>query len=265
VTFYGGSVTHPSWIELDGVVNMRDLGGLPTSDGHAVQPGRLLRSDNLQDLTAADIRTLVTEHGVTDIVDLRSDVELRITGPGPLHRVETITHHHHSLFPDDKDIDARDVLVLPWHKAEEPRRDENARASHYLGYLARRPDSVAAALEVIATSEGATVVHCAAGKDRTGTIVAMALTVAGVPREEIVADYVASTERTERIVRRLQDLPGYADNLRGVPLTAHHSRPETITRVLEAIDADFGSVPGWLRTAGWTQAQVDQLRAKLTD
>lgn len=256
--------THPSWIELDGVVNMRDLGGLPTCDGHTVQPGRLLRSDNLQDLTAGDIEALVTEHGVTDIVDLRSDVELRITGPGPLREVLGITHHHHSLFPDDEDIDARDVLVLPWHKAEEPKRDDNPRASHYLGYLARRPDSVAAALDVIATSQGATVVHCAAGKDRTGTIVAMALTVAGVPREEIVADYVASTERTERIVGRLQNLPGYADNLRGVPVTAHHSRPETITRVLEAIDADFGSVPGWLRSAGWTQAQIDRLRAKLT-
>ncbi|MBB2890471.1 tyrosine-protein phosphatase [Flexivirga oryzae] len=255
--------THPSWIELDGVVNMRDLGGLPTSDGHRVQPGRLLRSDNLQDLTAADIRALVTERGVTDIVDLRSDVELKITGPGPLQQVGTVTHHHLSLFPDDKDIDARDVLVLPWHKAEEPKRDENARASHYLGYLERRPDSVAAALDVIGTSDGATVVHCAAGKDRTGTIVAMALSVAGVPREEIVADYVASTERTERIVRRLETLPGYADNLRDVPMTAHHSRPETISRVLEAIDERFGSVPGWLTSAGWTEPQIDRLRAKL--
>lgn len=257
--------TLPSWIDLDGVVNMRDLGGLPTTDGGHVQPGRLVRSDNLQDLTPADIQALVREHGVTDIVDLRSDVELKITGPGPLRQVNAVTHHHHSLFPDDKNIDARDVLVLPWHQAEDAQRDANPRASHYLGYLARRPDSVAAALDVIATSTGATVVHCAAGKDRTGTITAMALTVAGVPREEIVADYVASTERTERIVHRLENLPGYAENLRDVPMTAHHSRPETITRVLEAIDADYGSVAGWLRSIGWSSPQIDRLRAKLVE
>lgn len=256
--------TQPSWIDLDGVVNMRDVGGLPTSDGRAVQPNRLVRSDNLQDLTESDIQALVHEHGVTDIVDLRSDVELRITGPGPLRAIDTITHHHHSLFPDDKDLDARDVLVLPWHNAhEQPRRDENARASHYLGYLDRRPDSVSAALNVIATSDGATVVHCAAGKDRTGTVVAMALSVAGVPRESIIGDYVASTERTERIVHRLERLPGYAENLRDVPMTAHHSRPETIARVLEAIDAEHGSVAGWLRSVGWTDDEIDTLRAKL--
>lgn len=257
--------TNPSWIELDGVANMRDLGGLPTTDGRTIRPGRLLRSDNLQDLSADDVRTLLQSHDVTDIVDLRSDVELRITGPGPLQQVDSVTHHHHSLFPDDKDIDAREVLVLPWHKAQEPERNANPRASHYLGYLARRPDSVSAALDVIATSAGAAVVHCAAGKDRTGTIVAMALTVAGVPRDEIVADYVASTERSEQIVQRLIGLPGYADNLRDVPMTAHHSRPETITRVLEAIDDDHGSVAGWLRSVGWTQLQIDGLRAKLVD
>jgi protein tyrosine/serine phosphatase len=244
---------------------MRDLGGLPTSGGGAIQPGRLLRSDNLQDLTAHDISTLVEQRGLTDIVDLRSDVELRITGPGPLQSVNSVQYHHHSLFPDDADIDARDALVLPWANAEEPRRHENARASHYLGYLARRPDSVSAALATIASSDGATVVHCAAGKDRTGTIVAMALSVVDVPREEIVADYVASTQRTEQIVHRLERLPGYGENLQGVPMTAHHSRPETITRVLEAIDADYGSVTGWLQSVGWEPDQIDILRAKLVE
>ena len=91
----------------------------------------------------------------------------------------------------------------------------------------------------------------------------MALTAAGVPREEIVADYVLSTERTEQIVRRLEHLPGYSDNLKDVPMTAHHSRPETITQVLEAIDAEHGSVEGWLRSVGWADPQIERLRAKL--
>ena len=60
------------WIELDGVANLRDLGGLPTGDGRTVRSGRLLRSDNLQDLTRADIDRLL-ELGLTDVIDLRSD------------------------------------------------------------------------------------------------------------------------------------------------------------------------------------------------
>src|SRR5699024_8239490 len=63
--------TMTRWIELDGVVNMRDLGGLPTRSGGHTLDGRLVRSDNLQDLTPHDVRRLVSEVGVTDIIDLR--------------------------------------------------------------------------------------------------------------------------------------------------------------------------------------------------
>ena len=72
------------WIELDGVVNMRDLGGLPTRDGRTTREGRLIRSDNLQDLSEGDVRHLVEVLGVTDVVDLRSHVEHEVTGAGPL-------------------------------------------------------------------------------------------------------------------------------------------------------------------------------------
>ncbi|MGL4742765.1 MAG: tyrosine-protein phosphatase [Dermatophilaceae bacterium] len=74
------------WITLEGLVNMRDVGGLPTAAGGRTQPRRLIRSDNLQDLTEADIAHLVDEFGVTDIVDLRTEAELHLGGPGPLRR-----------------------------------------------------------------------------------------------------------------------------------------------------------------------------------
>ncbi len=77
------------WIELDGIVNMRDLGGLPTRGGGHTASGRLIRSDNLQDLTETDVEHLVEELGVTDVVDLRTGTELHLEGPGPLRRVES--------------------------------------------------------------------------------------------------------------------------------------------------------------------------------
>ena len=110
------------WIELDGIVNMRDLGGLPTRDGGHTASGRLIRSDNLQDLTATDVQHLVDELGVTDVVDLRTDAELHAEGPGPLVEVSALTHHHHSLIAekrdDDPDAVAAKALVVPWQDEE---------------------------------------------------------------------------------------------------------------------------------------------------
>ena len=79
----GHDESSATWIDLDGVVNMRDLGGLPTRDGRQIRPRRLIRSDNLQDLTEADLRRLLSM-GVTDVLDLRTRREVDAVGPGPL-------------------------------------------------------------------------------------------------------------------------------------------------------------------------------------
>ena len=71
------------WIDLDGLANLRDVGGMPTSDGGVITAGRLLRSDNLQALTTTDIDRLL-ELGLSDVVDLRSEYEVESEGPGPL-------------------------------------------------------------------------------------------------------------------------------------------------------------------------------------
>ena len=71
------------WIDLEGAVNVRDLGGLPTDDGGETVAGRLLRADNLQELSPSDVRRLVQDLGVTTVVDLRSSAELTSEGPAP--------------------------------------------------------------------------------------------------------------------------------------------------------------------------------------
>ena len=138
-------------------------------------------------------------------------------------------------------------------------------ASVYFSYLVDRPDSVLAALRAVAYAPGAALVHCAAGKDRTGTVVALALTLAGVEREAVVADYVASSERVEGVVARLLASPTYAENLRGRPISSHLSRPEAMTAFLDHIDQSYGGVEALLARMGWTDEDADQLRAKLRD
>jgi protein tyrosine/serine phosphatase len=264
---YDDEVDAPRWLELEGVVNMRDLGGLPTTDGATIRPGRLIRSDNLQDLSPAAVETLVSEVGVSDIVDLRSDTELHEEGPGPLLRVTDLTHHHHSLLPEEgRRATVEEALAMPWASIDDAgQRDVSYWAGHYLGYLTDRPDSVSAALRVIAASSGATVVHCAAGKDRTGTVVGMALDVAGVRREDILADYALSAERIEQIMARLAARPLYGPALLGQPLSDQTPRPETMAAILDALDQGFGGAAGWLRARGWTGDDVERLRHKLRD
>ena len=143
---------------------------------------------------------------------------------------------------------------MPWqdgvHGADLPGESPTVRT--YFGYLERRPDSIVAALRTIADPPegGAALVHCAAGKDRTGLVVALALEVAGAHREAIVADYAPTSERIAAIVGRLAASPTYARDMVTDDPHHHAARPESMARILELLDERHGSPAGWLREHG---------------
>ena len=260
------------WIDLEGLANLRDLGGLPTDSGDVVQPRRLLRSDNLQTLTPGDV-DLLLELGLSDVIDLRSEFEAEAEGPGPLTREPKVSIHHHSFFRewregvgDDKE-DARPEVMpeeaLPWVDLEPSVQLANPISSIYLSYVLDRPDSVIAALREISAARGAALVHCAAGKDRTGTLVALTLSLVGVGREAVVDDYAASTERVEAVVDRLLASQTYAENLRDRPMSSHASYPETMRVFLDHVATEYGDAAGLLGGFGWTAADTDRLRTHL--
>ena len=257
----------PRWIELDGAVNARCLGGLAVTGGGAVAPGRLLRSDNLQDLTDRDVARLVDDHRVSDVIDLRTGAELRLEGPGPLIRDGRVTIEHHSLYPEAGE--QTDVVeaggIVPWRDgADMPGETPTVRS--YLAYLECRPDSILAALRTIADPPGggAALVHCAAGKDRTGLVVALALAVAGVRREAIVADYAATSQRIEAIVARLAASPTYARDIAADDPSQYAARPESMARILQLLDERHGSPAGWLAEHGLEHDAATALRRRLT-
>lgn len=281
----------PNWIELEGLANLRDVGGIPTTDGRSIAVNRLLRSDNLQTLTADDIAEL-QRRGLTDVIDLRSTVEKTSEGPGPMTRQQDVALHHHSLFveggPDDVAPDGAEpggapagaepdgapadavsagspAAALPWIGKEASTAHDIPATSHYLSYLTDRPDSVLAALRAIANTEGAALVHCAAGKDRTGTVVALALLVAGAEPEAVVADYAASSDRVQQVLDRLLASPTYADNLKGRPVESHLSDPAIMRAMIDRITNQHGGIEAYLRTIGWTDADSAAMRAKLLE
>jgi protein-tyrosine phosphatase len=244
----------PHWIALDGAVNAR-----------AVIPGRLLRSDNLQQLSARDVRLLVEQEGLELVLDLRTDVEVELEGPSPMTAEPSVRIEHRSLYPDsggNTDLDAD--TVEPWGPVEDDESpDERPFVRAYMSYLRRRPDSVVGSIRAIAHASGAVLVHCAAGKDRTGVVVALALDAAGVDRDSIVADYLATCERIEAVMARLASSSTYRAELKDHDPQRHAPVAGTMERVLQLIDERFGGSVSWLSAHGLDETDIQLLRRRL--
>ncbi|SDE41092.1 Protein tyrosine/serine phosphatase [Blastococcus fimeti] len=268
------------WLQLDGTANTRDLGGLPTTDGGRTKPNRILRSDNLQTLSDADVQRLVGEIGLREVIDLRTSAEVLLEGRGPLRDRPEVVHRHFTLLPERgqyTDVFAAEEpevpdlpsgwldSLLPRHVAEHD-EGEPPPVRSYLGYLTQRGDAVVEALRALAApGEGASVVHCAAGKDRTGVVVALSLAVAGVPHDEIAIDYGLSGDVIEAIVARLAATRTYGGDMERRDTAAHAPRRETMDRVLEILDERFGGPIGWLEAHGFGADEQAALRARLRD
>jgi protein-tyrosine phosphatase len=268
------------WVRLDGTTNTRDLGGLPTTDGGRTVPGRVLRSDNLQTLSDDDVRRLVDDLGVREVIDLRTTAEILLEGRGPLRAVPEVTHRHFTLLPerghhtDVFAVEEDEPLDLPegWLESLLPRQvaphdeGEPPAVRSYLGYLGQRADNVVAALRALTeTREGASVVHCAAGKDRTGVVCALALAVAGVGHDEIVADYAMTADVIDALVAKLAASPTYAEDMERRDVASHTPRADTMDRVLTLLDERFGGPIGWLEAHGFGPDEQAALRRRLRD
>ncbi|HKS44455.1 MAG TPA: tyrosine-protein phosphatase [Amycolatopsis sp.] len=252
------------WLELEGAANARDVGGLPTDDGRQILDHRLLRSDNLQGLTPTDVKLLVEDLGVTSVVDLRSTDEVESEGPGPLVAVQSVRHVHLSVMPEyGQATDAVADALLTRRDRALARFPGDPMCAFYLGYLEDRPDSVVSALRSIGQTPGAALVHCAAGKDRTGVVVALALSAAGTRRDAVIADYAASGNRIGAILARLRASPTYAPDLAKRADDDHRPRAETMSAFLNEVDEQFGGVLPWLSEHGFGEADLAALRAKL--
>ena len=242
------------WIALDGAANAR-----------VVVPGVLLRSDNLQSLTVRDVRLLIEQQALEVVLDLRTDLEVELEGPGPITREPRVRIEHRSLYPrsgGNTDFDtASPGLWPPTDPSDWP--DEPRVVQAYLSYMSLRPDSIVGSIRTIAEIRGAVLVHCAAGKDRTGVVIALALDAAGVDRDAIVRDYLATTGRIDAIMARLVSSPTYRSELEGHDPRSHAPIPGTIERVLQIIDRDLGGSAAWLTAHGLSPAELEQLRRRI--
>ncbi len=240
----------------DGCVNVRDLGGHPTEDGRETRFGRVVRADLIRRLSDVGRQALVS-YGVRTIVDLRHQGELEADAPYELQ----VDVEHVPLFPDPASPD--------WLEIDELYRRAGVGAAGtraiYGELLRRFPDRMAAAISAVARApEGGVVVHCRAGKDRTGLVTALLLRLAGVPRDEIGADY-AVTEANLRPELDAWIAAAETEEEREWRTLASAIPAEAMIGVLEDLEASEGSVEAYLRTGGATDDDLRAVRARLLD
>jgi protein-tyrosine phosphatase len=257
---------------LPGAWNFRDV-----AEETGVRPGVLRRSSELSELDD-DGRTALTGLGVTDVVDLRSARET--AGAGRSRVGDAVVVHAMPFFDTSSDVDAAphevamDKLTRYANDdADVPRAVRRVMCEQYAGFAAMTGALRAVVGTISLLAEGRSVlVHCAAGKDRTGFVVAAVLETAGVPYEEITADYLRSQDAVPQLRDRLIRA-SEADRSRGWSQPAHARardemlgvRAEYLQSARRAIDDGYGSLAGYLKTGGVTTESVERLREKLFD
>lgn len=244
--------------QLASGLNFRDLGGLPTEDGRATRPGVLFRAGAFADLTEEDAARLHDEFGLRFVFDLRGSEESAVEGRGTLGAFPVV----HVNLPL---LDFSYVLETDASATPDGDGDDDALMPRYLENLERDPNMVCAVdLTAHALTLGPAVLHCAFGKDRTGSVIALLLRLVGVAEEAVVADYMASAPHAETFIEVASRIPRYQPYvLRDT--SVFHSQEHTIRRFLTAVERRYGGAEAWAAGKGITPATIAGLRAALLE
>ena len=239
------------WIEFDGILNVRDLGGIPAADGRHVRPGRLLRGAGLQHASAADIERLKTELLLRHIVDFRDDSECA-RHPDP--EIEGAEYHSIPALPG-----------LPGHvRVTDGEPDFEPLFASLYRKLATDPVSVAAYRAffriLLDCREGAVYFHCTQGKDRTGVGALLILSALGVSREDALEDYFLSNVGLAEAMEHPES-PGSEHWSRETKERLFFVFQSTLDEYLTRVEAGWGGLDGFLRQSiGLTEEDIALLR-----
>jgi len=190
---------------------------------------------------------LVDELSLELIIDLRIGPEAVTEGRGPM-AATPVSYLNAPL---------RDLPVSDLPPAEQS-------LHFYLKHLASPASPLATVIRVVSALAGRPVlVHCAAGKDRTGLVTAMLLRLLGVDDEEIVADYLRTELNMPRVIERLRGWARYRDHMAAVPVEVYQALEHTIRGFLDGLDSLHGGAEAWAHSRGIDDGVLDRLREGL--
>lgn len=235
-------------LSVRGFRNLRDLGGLPRTGGSPVIPGRLLRSDfpDTDSPLGSELRT------ISQVIDLRGAEEV-MEAPSPFPGLGIPVVQVPLFAGSAASFVAQRVTLSTMYQ-------------HLLGEAGTSFAMVAGAVET--APAGAVLIHCTAGKDRTGLAVALILEAVGVDRAAVVADYALTEQNLgpNWLADRIAVLqPHHQIDLREVAELLAGSPAVALRQSLEYLDAEWGSAAGYLAAHGFGEASRRRLEFRLTE
>lgn len=237
-------------LPISGTYNVRDIGGYRTVDGKVVKTGVLFRGDSLHRIDHEG-RAILASLGIRTLIDLRDSDERR-------------------AYPDQ--LDGIDATVY-WHplvdgsRADRQRNGNLSLADAYRTILAERGERLTAAIRQLAAPHALPVfVHCMAGKDRTGLVVALVLSAIGVDERDIIEDYAASGLFLDAAYRSEATKRALARGLSAGEITAIlASKPEYMESTLDWIRTRHRSVAAYLLAHGMVAEELKRLRESMVE
>ena len=260
-------------IDLDGAVNIRDLGGYPTSDGRSVCWKTILRADNVGQLPP-ESQDILTTYGVRTVIDLRHNRQIEERG-NVFSESPHVNFYHQPMLSDEtpEEIAASSEVARDWFRQMEELDGHALRAATYCMWLDTRQEALRKTLSTLAAPGTLPALfHCHAGKDRTGIMAILVLGIAGVRDETIVEDYELSAyyrwraSLEERSVGKFHEDASPEDlDATGYEARRKASPAESMCAVLEYLKEHYGGIEDYVRESGVTDGESAVLRTALVE
>ena len=242
-------------LRFKSITNFRDLGGYRTRSGRTVAWRRVFRSGEFSWMTKEDYQRLKEEIQLATVIDLRSAQEVERQGIG-LFSGADLRYHSVPFLAGTSRADDEKFLQQCTDMGD-----------FYL-YITKHESfgsQIVRALEIIAEPENHPLVfNCAIGKDRTGILAAMLLSLVGVPDKDIIEDYSLSGPYMEELLEKIKSDPRTAENAPPhIPDYFWKARPESMELFLTTLRKKHGSIPGYLESMGSKDSLIERLKAAL--
>ena len=239
---------------FEGCFNFRDIGGYLNQDGKRVKKGLYFRTGRQDRMSDQDLSKL-SDLKISTQIDLRKPDEVLDQGRGPLQAMGA---------------NYVNIAVIPEGGSDQLSRlvgDTGISGKRYLGYLEFGPDSWLSLFKILANKGSLPVVlHCTAGKDRTGVSTAFLLSILGVSRDVIEADYLLTNLDTGRQADFIESTVGYPEGYDRERMMAVAGVPETAMKdFLDGVESKWGSAVEYLEKIGITQDQMETIRTNFLE